>query len=149
MKEEGKCMHEYGPRIQRLAKKIKYLADENLVKHNLTIEQVKLLRFIEMHSDNNYVYQKEIEKEFEIKRSSVTNILQNMEKSELITRENDPADARIKKVLLTDKGLNLSHDLKDFINGLEELIVKDMSTKEKELFVELLKRALNNVEGLM
>jgi DNA-binding MarR family transcriptional regulator len=140
---------EYGPLIQRLSKKIKYLAEENLVKHKITLEQVKILKFLAAKSKElTVVYQKDIETEFDVKRSSVTSILQNMEKSGLISRESDQEDARIKRVILTEKGIKLSILLKDYIENLEATIVKDMTTEEKEIFTQLLKRALNNVESL-
>ena len=135
--------------IQRLAKTIKYLADDNLAKHNITLEQVKIIRFIHSQSMLSSVYQKDIETEFGIRRSSVTSILQNIEKNGLITREGDISDARIKKVLLTEKGTMLSQLLKDYIYNLEAVIVSGMTTEEKELFLLLLKRALNNVEEFM
>ncbi|WMJ88940.1 MarR family winged helix-turn-helix transcriptional regulator [Anaerocolumna sp. MB42-C2] len=133
--------------IQRLAKNMKYLADENLSNHNITIEQVKILRFLS-ESPGSYAYQKDIEQNFAIKRSSVTNILQNMEKSELVERIGDESDGRIKRVLLTEKGSKLSKTLKDFICKLELVIVSDMSGDEKELFNKLLKKSLNNVSKL-
>ena len=135
--------------IQRLAKTIKYLADDNLAKHNITLEQVKIIRFIHSQSMLSSVYQKDIETEFGIRRSSVTSILQNIEKNGLITREGDISDARIKKVLLTEKGTMLSQLLKDYIYNLEAVIVSGMTTEEKDLFLHLLKRALNNAEELM
>ncbi len=133
--------------IQRLAKNIKYLADENLSNHNITIEQVKILRFLS-ESLSSFAYQKDIEQNFAIKRSSVTNILQNMEKSGLIERLGDVSDARIKKVLLTEKGAELSKTLKDFICNLESVIVNNMTGEEKEVFKYLLKKSLNNVNEL-
>ncbi len=139
---------DYGFLIQRLAKNIKYLADENLVNHNITLEQVKIMQFLNNHEDST-VYQKDIEQNFAIKRSSVTNILQNMEKSGLITRIGDAADARIKKVLLTDKGKDLSKTLKNFICNLEIAIVNDMTEEEKDIFKKLLNKSLNNIEKLM
>lgn len=150
MKDKIKLNHSenYGAYIQRLAKKIKYLADDNLSKHNITLEQVKIIGFLDIHS-NAVVYQKDIETEFGIKRSSVTSIMQNLEKNGLITREGDQSDARIKKVQLTEKGRMLSRLLKDYIESLETVIVTGMTEEEKELFLYLLKKSLNNVDTLM
>ncbi|WFR59003.1 MarR family transcriptional regulator [Anaerocolumna sp. AGMB13025] len=145
----SKPLAEYGYYIQNLAKNIKYLADENLVKQNLTIEQVKILRFLREHNEEGSALQKEIEVYFKIKRSSVTSILQNMEKGGLLIREGIAADARIKKVCLTKKGQDLSISLVGFILNLEEVIVDGMSLEERAVFAELLKKSLNNVEKLM
>ncbi len=141
--------NDYGHYIQRLAKNIKYLADENLVKQNITIEQVKIMRFLRENNEEASAYQKDVELFFNIKRSSVTNILNNMEKSGLLTREGIESDARIKKVRLTEKGKELSISLKGFIVHLEEVIVDGMSEEEKAAFKGLLLKSLDNVEKLL
>lgn len=140
---------DYGHYIQRLAKNIKYLADENLVKQNITIEQVKIMRFLRENNEEASAYQKDVELFFNIKRSSVTNILNNMEKSGFLTREGIETDARIKKVRLTEKGKELSISLKGFIVHLEKVIVDGMSEEEKAAFKGLLIRSLDNVEKLL
>jgi DNA-binding MarR family transcriptional regulator len=138
----------HGKIIQRLSKRIKYLADDNLAKHNITLEQVKVIAYLDRHKKDK-VYQKDIESEFLIKRSSVTNILQNMEKRGIVRREDDILDARMKRVLLTEKGTELSKLLKGYMDSLESVIVKDMTDQDKEIFLTLLKKALNNVEEFM
>lgn len=140
---------DYGLLIQKLAKNIKYLADENLVNHNITIEQVKILRFLKDNNEEASAYQKDVELFFHIRRSSVTNILKNMEKSGLLTREGIESDARIKKVRLTEKGKELSITLKGFILHLEEVIVEGMLEEEKATLKKLLKKSLDNVEKLL
>lgn len=140
---------DWGYYIQRLAKNIKYLADENLVKQNTTIEQVKIMRFLRENNEEASAYQKDVELFFNIKRSSVTNILNNMEKSGLLTREGIESDARIKKVRLTEKGKELSISLKGFILNLEGVIVDGMSEEEKAVFKKLLIKSLDNVEKLL
>ncbi|BCJ95999.1 hypothetical protein acsn021_35680 [Anaerocolumna cellulosilytica] len=151
MKECEKPKHpdDYGIFIKKLGKNIKYLSDENLVKHGITLEQVKILRFLTLYYSESPAYQKDIEQHFEIKRSSVTNILQNMERNGLITRIGDALDARVKKVLLTEKGKELSISLVDYIIQLENIIVQGMSEDEKRTFKDLLKRSLKNVEEYM
>ena len=50
------------------------------------------------------VYQKDIESNFGIARSTVTNILQLMEKKGYLTRTTDEHDARLKRLELTELG---------------------------------------------
>lgn len=135
---------DYGKFIHMLSRRIKYLADENLVKQNMTLEQVKIMRFLTESKEEN-IFQKDIEKYFEIKRSTVTSILQTMEKKDLIIRIEDEKDARMKKVILTEKGKLLSRELKDFINHLHGIIVEDFSDEDKKNFLYLLKKAIHNV----
>lgn len=71
------------------------------------------------------VFQRDIEKDFAITRSTVTNILQLMERKGYITRESVPHDARLKRLVLTEKGAVLHektmlalHQTDDFVSGL-------------------------------
>lgn len=135
---------EYGKYIHLITKKTKYLADENLLKHNITLEQVHIMRFLS-ENDGKVIYQKDIEKYFDIKRSSVTNILQIMEKKEMIIRKEDEKDARMKMVFFTDKGKKLSMELRNFIKHLEEVIVDGISEEDKAKYLLLLMKSLDNL----
>ena len=70
----------------------------------LTLMHGWIIRYLIENQDKD-IYQKDIEKHCSIGRSTVTNILQLMEKKGLIRREAVPNDARLKKVMLTQKGL--------------------------------------------
>ena len=71
------------------------------------------------------VFQRDIERDFSITRSTVTNILQLMEKKGYIERQSVPQDARLKRLVLTDKGAQVHektmlsfHQTEDFVAGL-------------------------------
>mgnify|MGYP000774081076 FL=1 len=71
------------------------------------------------------MFQRDIEREFSITRSTVTNILQLMERKGYIQRLNVPQDARLKQLVLTEEGIQrhektlLSfHQTDDYVAGL-------------------------------
>ena len=71
------------------------------------------------------VFQRDIEREFSITRSTVTNILQLMERKGYIQRLGVPQDARLKQLVLTEEGIQrhektlLSfHQTDDYVAGL-------------------------------
>jgi DNA-binding MarR family transcriptional regulator len=71
------------------------------------------------------VYQRDIERDFAITRSTVTNILQLMERKGYIRRESVPEDARLKRLELTDAGAEAHEKMllalfqtDEFISGL-------------------------------
>ena len=70
-------------------------------------------------NEDKDIFQKDIEAEFKICRSTVTNILKLMEKKGYIRRESVPYDARLKKLVLTDTGRELHEKTKDMIDMLE------------------------------
>ena len=62
-----------------------------------------IMEYLYRHSETP-VFQRDIEREFSITRSTVTNILQLMERKGYITRQSVAQDARLKQLVLTEKG---------------------------------------------
>ena len=65
--------------------------------------QGPVIGYIYDHSEKQDVFQKDIEKWFNIRRSTATVMLQNLEQKDLIVRVPVPNDGRLKKIVLTDK----------------------------------------------
>ena len=63
-----------------------------------------IIEYLYRHRDTP-VFQRDIEREFSITRSTVTNILQLMERKGYIERRSVPQDARLKKLVLTEEGV--------------------------------------------
>ena len=63
-----------------------------------------IIEYLYRHRDEP-VFQRDIEREFSITRSTVTNILQLMERKGYIERQSVPQDARLKKLVLTEAGV--------------------------------------------
>ncbi len=138
----------YGKVFQMIANRFKRMGDENLAKHDITFAQLKILAYVSRREEKEEVLQRDLEQSFEVRKSSITAILQNMEKSGIILRESAAEDARIKRILLTDKGKELDRELKSYIHTLEEEIVAGFSEEEKVLFRSFLWRISENLERL-
>ena len=83
-----------------------------------------IMEYLYRNSDTP-VFQRDIEREFSITRSTVTNILQLMERKGYIQRLSVPQDARLKQLVLTEEGIQrhektlLSfHQTDDYVAGL-------------------------------
>ena len=63
-----------------------------------------IIGYLYRHRDEP-VFQRDIEREFSITRSTVTNILQLMERKGYIQRLSVPQDARLKQLVLTEEGI--------------------------------------------
>ena len=73
------------------------------------------------------VFQRDIEREFSITRSTVTNILQLMERKGYIRRQSVPQDARLKQLVLTEEGVLFHektilsfHQTDDYVAGVAD-----------------------------
>ncbi len=91
------------------------------------------------------VFQKDIEKQFSIRRSTVTEILQRMEKSGLIQRLSVSSDARLKKIVLTEKAKNTIHYFYSDIEKANTQLVKGLSETEISTLISLLQKVENNL----
>ena len=83
-----------------------------------------IIEYLYRHRDAA-VFQRDIEREFSITRSTVTNILQLMERKGYIERRSVPQDARLKQLVLTEEGIRFHentirsfHQTDDYVAGL-------------------------------
>ena len=73
------------------------------------------------------MFQKDLEDEFDIRRSSVTQVIQLLERDGLIVRESVQRDARLKKLVLTEKAIRIQEVMNEKIRELESQMQKDIS----------------------
>ncbi|MBU9745672.1 MarR family transcriptional regulator [Lachnospiraceae bacterium ASD3451] len=110
----------------------------------ITPIQSWILRFLQ-ENRNRDVFQKDVEQEFSITRSTVTGILKLMEKNGFIRRISVPEDARLKKLVITDKGEAICLTVYHNIRQMEELLVRGMTPKEVDTMFELLEKVKKNL----
>ena len=101
----------------------------------LTGSQSRIISYLYRETQIRNVYQRDIEEEFDIRRSTVTSTLQLMERNGYITRQSVDVDARLKKILLTEKGIQAYEVVRKSILVVEREL-SNVYTKEelKELF---------------
>ena len=92
------------------------------------------------------VYQRDIEKQFSVRRPTMTEILKLMEKNGLIQREKDIRDARLKKILLTPLALEIHERHERNIQAFEEYIREGISDEELETFFKITEKLRENIE---
>ena len=91
------------------------------------------------HHRDQEVFQKDMEADFHMAKSSVTAALQNLEKNGYIVRVSVERDARLKKIELTEAGIGFHDDIQKSIDHMEEKLVAGLSKEQKQdLFAMLL-----------
>ena len=118
----------------------------NAIDDNLTVSQAYVIDFISMEGKDGDIFQKDLEKEFDLKRSSISLMLNNMEKSDLIQRVPVAEDARLKKIILTDKAIMLHKKISNAIDSVENKLCKDLTTDEIKIFYKILDKIRDNIE---
>ena len=91
------------------------------------------------------VYQKDLEAEFNITRSTASKVVNLMEEKGLIRRESVPEDARLKKLTLTPKAVELGKEMERNREIVEARIVKGFTEEELEQFYSYIERIKKNV----
>lgn len=93
----------------------------------LSGENGRVLGFIYHNKDK--IYQKDIEKEFGITRSTASNTISLLEKKGFLKRNNSEEDQRLKSLVLTEKGINhvkiVSYELSKFDKEIEDNFTDD------------------------
>lgn len=95
------------------------------------------------------VYQKDIETEFQIKRSTASTLLTSMEKNGLITRRSVDHDARLKQVILTDKARKMHETFLVTAKKVEENLVRGLSDEELRNFFSTLDKISDNARNMI
>lgn len=83
-------------------------------------------------------FKKDIEKEFQIRRSTATGILNVMEKNGLIQRVPCKEDARQKKIVVTEKGKELHNKSFEQMQEFEKRLKSCLTEKELKEFFNIL-----------
>lgn len=138
-----------GPEIRTLFHLIKrridgYAAECHLEK--LTGVQGWIIGFLYDHEDKQDIFQRDIEAEFSIRRSTATGILQLMEKKGLIRREPVASDARLKKLILTPNAVEHHEAITRMIRTTEAQLTKGLTDEEVETFFSIAEKIRKNVE---
>ncbi len=92
------------------------------------------------------VYQKDIEEHLSIRRSSVTSLLNQMEKAGYIERHSVDGDGRLKRVALTQKSLDIHGSIECALSKIEIKLREGMSEDDLDTLFRLLDKIKNNVE---
>ena len=127
--------------ILDVSKNIRYYLDIAMAENGLTSIQSRILGHLRHAGENGVdVFQKDIEEVFRIKRSSVTSVLQTLEKKGLLVRESIPEDARVKKLCLTEKAKRMQVHTYYELGNMEQEMRSLFTEEEFYCFLDYMNR---------
>ena len=103
-----------------------------------------IIRYLYANREKD-IFQKDMEQHFSIGRSTVTNIIQLMEKKGFVARESVEHDARLKKVILTEKGIRSHEMIERLIENLDTSLVEGITDEELSVFYSVVKKLSENL----
>ena len=143
--EKEKQLHFQIHRTSRLIKRYIDNTHTKVYIDNMTGNHGYILGFVYENRDRD-IFQRDIEKEFNLRGSTVTNMLNLMEKNGLIERKSVDGDRRLKRIVLTQKAVEIHQLVISDIERLEETISKGIDKKDIEVFFSVLDKINSNIK---
>ena len=136
--------HHVGRIIHMLSHQLKGRGTMPEVEMGLTPMQKHVLTFILFETMERDLYQRDIEEEFRIRRSTASGILKLMEKNGYIYRESAKQDARLKQIIPTEKAEKIRPAILKSIEEGEAKMLRGIPKEDVELCKQVLWQMYEN-----
>lgn len=117
------------------------------VSEDITAMQAMVVHHLMMFEKEGGLYQKDIENVFHMRRSTATGILQLMEQHGLLLREPVERDARLKRLVLTDKARALNEKIQHKLDRSERLMREGIGEDELAVWFQVCEKMRANLEN--
>lgn len=114
-------------------------ANHLLGKHELTLSQMLIINYLIMHPHKD-ISQKELEDRFHLKHSTISGLLQRLEKKKMVIRFSSVSDGRFKFIRPTEKAKKMHENLKEFLVEQDRKITSLCSKEEIDCLNRILIR---------
>ena len=141
------CEKNIGMSFKIISNQLKRVVNKKL-GNNITHIQIFILRFLYENKDKKDIFQKDIEKLLDIRRSTTTEILNVMERNNLLERVDSLSDKRQKMIVLSEKGTKYLKNFEKIVLKTEKEILNNVSQEEKYIFFNVLEKIKNNLNNL-
>ncbi|BCN31355.1 MarR family winged helix-turn-helix transcriptional regulator [Anaeromicropila herbilytica] len=138
-----------GFEIKTVSNLIKRKIDEIVAvnsDHEITGMQGWIIAFLYDNTEHQDIFQRDLEKKFQIRRSTATGILQLLEKKQYIVRVPVDHDARLKKLVLTQKARELHERIDSQIEEFDNRLESELTKEEVEILFGILGKIRKTVE---
>ncbi len=113
--------------------------------YNITVEQWQVL--INLNNTNEQFHQQLAENTFK-EKSTITRLLDGLEKKNLINRVADTIDRRQKRIKITLEGKKLLKKLRPFALEVQSRALNEVDLKQMKICQDILLKIYNNVTGV-
>ncbi len=132
--------------IHVLSHKLKKRMNANVQSLGITGVQSRIMHYILVKCPDGLIFQRDVERIFDMSRSTATGILQLMEKNGLILRESVASDARLKSLIPTEKAAQLDAQIGESLRQTERLLTQGLTNEQLALFREIAARMSANLD---
>lgn len=139
-----------GKEIIKVSNIIKRKGEKIIISNNtneidkVTFANSFIIRYLICNDDKN-IYQKDIENEFCLARSTISKVLSLMEEKGIIKREGVSNDARLKKITPTQKAYEIHNIIIKSMNKLEDKLTEIITDEEQHQLFTILEKISSNL----
>ncbi|MEM6628675.1 MAG: MarR family winged helix-turn-helix transcriptional regulator [Bacteroidota bacterium] len=101
-------------------------------KYKITGMEMEIIQWLFIEGPRKM---KEIGENFNIKLSSLTSVIDKIERQKLVYRKNSKDDRRVVFLDVSEKGKRLYRDYSDYLKVLSHLMKKEMNERDFEAFI--------------
>ena len=136
-----------GFQVRQLMKAIKKHGEQHgrqFDSQNISMLQRWIICYLANHEDD--VYQKDLERQFHIGKSTLTEILHVMEKNGLVVRCPSQKDGRCKRLVLTKRARDIHEEVERDIEQFEKQLREGISEEELDTFFRIVDLMTENAK---
>ena len=142
-KRRGKGL---GGWISLLFHKLRKRVNAEVQTLGLTGIQSHALHYILVKSEEGPVYQRDVEGVFGVSRSTVTGMLQQMERDGLIRRDSVEGDGRLKCLIPTQKAIEMDERVRECLRRVDERLTQGLTPSQLAAFREVAAQMAANLD---
>lgn len=140
--DEQKLMEKY----DKLNRRIRRYFSGFFTDTPITSVQALILHYIIVESEKRDIFPKDLEEFLEIKGSSVTSLISNLERNGYLRRESLESDGRYKKLVLTGRTLAIRDDITRRIGEYMHSIFAGISENDLQVFEKVITQMTENTK---
>ena len=140
--DEQKLMEKY----DKLNRRIRRYFASYFTDTPITSIQALILHYMIVESEKRDIFPKDLEEFLEIKGSSVTSLISNLERNGYLRRESLASDGRYKKLVLTEQTLAIQDDITERISEYMHSIFVGISEDDLKIFEKVIMQMTENTK---
>lgn len=119
--------------------------NEVMISNVANYSQFQVVKYLIEH-DGEEVYQKDFEEVLKVRKSTVSGILDTMEKNSIIIRVSKGEGTRGKIVKLSSQSMKCKEKMSKTIGKIEEKIIEGISQSELDTFYKVIHKMKENIK---
>lgn len=119
--------------VRSIARLLQREISQSVLPYGVSRQQYQVLSYL-YHKQSCDVYQRDVEAQFGMPRSTVSGLMKDLEENGLILRQPVESDSRLKRLMLTEKSLNICRRVRQGMVELNQQLAGGISEDELSVF---------------